>query len=205
MKGHMRQRWMNRKLWLTTVAAATTGLVALAWLVWPNVAALWQGIALGGIEARSFEFVAADGRPVARSHLRGRPVAWIFGFTRCGSRCESLLQRADELLMALGPSADDIAVVFATIDPDNDTPAELQRYLSPHSPRLLALITSRQTLESMATHFRVAYSGEPLVRSFSNFADMTRIFLTSRDGRLVDAIDMSESIETGVVEVRKAL
>ena len=57
----------------------------------------------------------------------------------------------------------------------------------------------------MATHFRVAYSAEPRVRSFPDFADMTRIFLTSRDRRLVDAIDMTESIETGVVEVRKAL
>ena len=57
----------------------------------------------------------------------------------------------------------------------------------------------------MATHFRVAYSAEPGVRSFPHFADMTRIFLTSRDRRLVDAIDMTESIETGVVEVRKAL
>ncbi len=54
----------------------------------------------------------------------------FFGYTYCPDVCPTTMQTLAEAQDRLGPKAAKLQVVFVTIDPERDTPAQLKTYLS---------------------------------------------------------------------------
>jgi protein SCO1 len=76
--------------------------------------------------------VGQDGRRVPMSEVlpRDAPVALTFIFTRCASVCPVLSRALAELRKRMRAKAEAVRVVSITIDPEHDTPEELQAYAS---------------------------------------------------------------------------
>jgi protein SCO1/2 len=74
--------------------------------------------------------VGRDGRRVPMIEVvpRDAPVALTFIFTRCGSVCPVLSRTLAGLRKRMRAKADAVRVVSITIDPEHDTPEELQAY-----------------------------------------------------------------------------
>ena len=77
-----------------------------------------------------FQLVDQQGRPVDESLLQGRWSLVFFGFTYCPDFCPTTLQALDATKQQLGDRADDLQIVFISIDPERDTPQMLKDYLS---------------------------------------------------------------------------
>src|SRR5690606_8736681 len=77
-----------------------------------------------------FQLVDQQGRPVDESLLQGRCSLVFFGFTYCPDFCPTTLQALDATKQQLGDRADDLQIVFISIDPERDTPQMLKDYLS---------------------------------------------------------------------------
>ena len=77
-----------------------------------------------------FQLVDHDGRPVDQSMLEGKWSLVFFGFTYCPDYCPTTLQLLDATKQRLGDKADDLQIVFISIDPERDTPQALKDYLS---------------------------------------------------------------------------
>jgi len=111
----------------------------LAGLVIGGAAYIWrtggggpQPAALGAGEARvggPFQLVDQDGRPVDESLLQGKWTAVFFGFTYCPDFCPATLQQLQAASAQLGERADELQVLFISVDPERDTPAALKAYL----------------------------------------------------------------------------
>jgi len=80
-------------------------------------------VAFGG----PFTLVDSKGRPFASSKLAGRPYAMFFGFTNCPDVCPTTLARLVNLRRQLGSEAA-LQIIFVTVDPERDGPAEVGRY-----------------------------------------------------------------------------
>jgi protein SCO1/2 len=109
-------------LWLM-VAAAALGFGAL-YLRQPSVpepTAMQAGF--GG----PFTLVDSKGQPFPSSRLANRPYALFFGFTNCPDVCPTTLARLVKLRRQLGEDQA-FQIVFITVDPDRDGPAEVGRY-----------------------------------------------------------------------------
>jgi len=115
---------------LRTAAWIATGVAALALiclLAWLNVNGYAQRpVAVGG----PFHLVDQDGRAVDESILQGRWSAVYFGYTYCPDVCPTTLQMLGQAQAALGDKGKAFRVVFITVDPARDTPAQLKDYLS---------------------------------------------------------------------------
>lgn len=74
-----------------------------------------------------FTLVDSGGTPFASSHLAGRPYAIFFGFTHCPDVCPTTLARLVKMRRQLGGD-DAFRIVFITVDPERDGPAEVGRY-----------------------------------------------------------------------------
>ena len=81
---------------------------------------------LGG----AFQLVDQDGRSVDESLLEGKWSLVFFGFTWCPDYCPTTLTMLEATKRRLGARADDLQIVFITVDPDRDTPQALKDYLS---------------------------------------------------------------------------
>src|SRR5690606_26776090 len=77
-----------------------------------------------------FELVDRSGAAVDESILEGRWSAVFFGFTYCPDYCPTTLQALAATQDRMGPRGDDLQIVFISIDPERDTPAALDAYLS---------------------------------------------------------------------------
>ena len=77
-----------------------------------------------------FHLVDQDGRPVDQTMLDGKWSLVFFGFTYCPEFCPTTLAELAAVQQRLGAQADDLQIVFISIDPQRDTPQALKDYLS---------------------------------------------------------------------------
>jgi protein SCO1/2 len=77
-----------------------------------------------------FQLVDQDGRTVNQGVLNGKWSAVFFGYTYCPDVCPTTLQTLAQAKVALGAAARDLQVVFVSVDPDRDTPAQMKAYLA---------------------------------------------------------------------------
>lgn len=86
------------------------------------------GSSVGG----DFSMPDFTGRRRTLSEFRGKVVVLFFGFLQCPDVCPTTLSGLAAVMKQLGAKADDVQVVFVTVDPERDTPALLVN-TSPHS------------------------------------------------------------------------
>jgi protein SCO1/2 len=103
---------------------ATTGLASCARHAPANAQVASE--APGG----PFNLVDQDGRPVDESVLKGKWSVVFFGYTFCPDFCPTTLTTLGQAMTDLGPKANDVRVVFVSVDPDRDSPKALKTYLS---------------------------------------------------------------------------
>jgi protein SCO1 len=78
-----------------------------------------------------FQLVDTAGRPVDQNLLKGKWSLVFFGYTFCPDFCPTTLTMLGRAMDQLGPDkAAKAQVVFISVDPDRDTPAQLKTYLS---------------------------------------------------------------------------
>jgi len=100
------------------------------------------------------ELIDQFGARFTLRRVEGQPVLLFFGFTHCGSTCPSALGVAREVLQGLDASAR-AAVVFVTLDPLNDPPEALRRYLGLIDARIIGLTGSLPQIERAVERYGV--------------------------------------------------
>ncbi|HEY5289812.1 MAG TPA: SCO family protein [Caulobacteraceae bacterium] len=148
---------MNRRnLIILTVALAILGSA---------VVLSWNGEFAGRSPPASdiggpFHLTAQNGARVDQSILKGKWSAIYFGYTFCPDVCPTTLAALAQAQVALGAKAKAFQVVFITVDPARDTPAQLRAYLSSSSfPKgTIGLTGSAADIKTVAAAYRVYFS-----------------------------------------------
>lgn len=113
------------------------------------------GIRLGG----PFTLTDHHGRTVTDRDLRGGWTLLYFGYTSCPDVCPTELQTMAAALGMLPPDlAARVRPVFATIDPERDTPERLASYVALFDPRLIGLTGTPEQVAQVARAFRVYFA-----------------------------------------------
>ncbi|WP_293326462.1 SCO family protein [Parvibaculum sp.] len=104
---------------------------------------------------------ADDGKQVTEADYRGEAVLLYFGYTFCPDVCPTTLSHISNILDRMGKSADDVRVLFVTVDPNRDTLPDLKRYADAFAPQVDALRGTPNELAALAKRYRVAYTVRP--------------------------------------------
>lgn len=115
------------------------------------------GSSIGG----DFTMPDFTGKPRTLSEFRGKVVVLFFGFMQCPDVCPTTLSEAAVALKELGPKADDVQILFITVDPERDTPELLVRYVTAFHPKFLGLRGNQAELEQAAKLFKIYYAKNP--------------------------------------------
>ena len=89
--------------------------------------------------APEIELARAAGTDFRLSEMRGKVVALFFGYTSCPDICPTTMAEFKQALEGLGPKADQVQVLFVTVDPQRDTPERLQEYVDHFNPDFIGL------------------------------------------------------------------
>lgn len=152
---------MNLRLFIIGLIAALAGVIgAIAFVpgavdrIFPQRGPTTVGKALIG---GPFEMTAHTGKRLRDSDFRGRLMLVYFGFTYCPDVCPAGLQVISAALDSLGADARHVAPLFITVDPERDTPAQMQQYVSSFHKSLIGLTGSAEDVSTAARAYRVYY------------------------------------------------
>ena len=137
-------------------AACVVGLIFLGAVAWKTgVFERPAPATVGG----PFQLVDQNGRPADETMLKGKWTVVFFGFTYCPDVCPTTLQALAAAQQQLGPKADEVQVVFISLDPARDTPAQLKTYLDADGfPKgIIGLTGTPEQVAAAAKAYRVYF------------------------------------------------
>ena len=103
-----------------------------------------------------FEMTDGDGKPFKLSDLKGNVVVLSFGYTHCPDVCPTELLTYSDTLKQLGDDAKNVKVVFASVDPERDTPELIGKYAKQFNPEFIGITaTEGQALQVIKQQYRV--------------------------------------------------
>ena len=150
-----------------------------------------------------FALTAADGSRVTDQTLKGRPFALFFGFTRCPDVCPTTLARLASLRGKLGREGEALQIVFVTVDPEADKPAEMGRYLALFKTPIIGLTGTPEEIAAIAKAYGVFFAKAPQSGGNYTMDHTATVFLMDRDGKLQSTLDMKESDEASLAKLRR--
>jgi len=110
-----------------------------------------------------FTLVDTDGGTVTEADFAGKPRAMFFGFTHCPDVCPTSMVDASQWLDALGEDAEELAVIFVSVDPQRDRPEHLKRYLGAFDERIVGLTADDpDAIREVAERYQIRYEKVPL-------------------------------------------
>jgi protein SCO1/2 len=110
---------------------------------------------------KALELTGHDGKPRTLADFRGKLVVLSFGYTHCPDICPTTLADLAAALKQLGPDAARVQVLFASVDPERDTPAVLSKYVPAFDANFLGLSGDDAATQRAAKEFRIYYEKRP--------------------------------------------
>ena len=97
--------------------------------------------------APEFQLQGSNGAPVALSRYKGNVVVIAFGFSHCPKICPVTLAKLSQAWKDLGPQANDLQMLFISVDPARDTPERLREFVTAFHPSFIGLTGPEQQLK----------------------------------------------------------
>lgn len=145
------------------------------------------------IDQNSAQFTAA--------RLKGAPTLVYFGYTHCPDVCPvTLLQLAQVVKSGVVPQ---LRVVFVSVDPARDTPAQLAQYVHAFDPDFIGLTGTPAMLESVARKFGVAFLRVDLPGGDYSMDHSSTIFLMDTRGHNVAVFNAPYDVKSLTDDLRR--
>ena len=153
-----------------------------------------------------FQLIDQNGKPADQSLLIGKWSAVFFGYTYCPDVCPTTLQALAQAEAALGDRAKSLQVVFISVDPERDTPAQIKTYLStPAFPRgTIGLTGTAAQIAAAAKAYRVYYQKAGAGEGYS-VSHTSIIYLMDPDGKFDRPITESQTPAAIADQIRQAI
>ena len=186
-------------LWLV-VGVVALGLVVLIWR--QSEPEQVSSTSLGTIGG-PFTLTGTDGKPFASSRLNGKPAAIFFGFTHCPDVCPTTLARLARLRRDLGQGEDALSIVFISVDPERDTPAEVGNYMQLYDTPVVGLTGTPAQIEQVKKQFGV-YSRKVEQPGGGYSVDHTAsVILLDRNGQFVATLSPEEGDQVALDKLKR--
>jgi len=194
----MTHRRLRTILWTLVGIAAACGMLVAVQRPSPTA----EETALASIGG-PFTLTGSDGRPFSSTRLDGRPAAIFFGFTNCPDVCPVTLARLTKLRRQLGKGDDAVSIVFITVDPERDGPAEVGSYAKLFGAPVIGLTGSTAEIERVKQQFG-AFSQKVEQPGGTYSVDHTAsVFLIDRNGRFVATLSPEEGEQVALAKLER--
>ncbi|WP_229008464.1 SCO family protein [Methylophilus sp. Leaf408] len=137
----------TRFTWLWLIAALVTGLLAGCQ---PDKTATFIGTDLTGTQfGKPLSLTDHTGKLRSINNFKGKVVVLFFGYTHCPDVCPTTMSDLKQTMKLLGDKANDVQVLFVTVDPERDTQEVLAQFVPGFDARFIGL---RGTPEEVAAN-----------------------------------------------------
>ena len=128
----------------------------------------------GGVEKTDSKFTSTDitgadfpkpltltdhtGKLRTMSDFKGKVVVLFFGYTHCPDVCPTTMSDLKNAMKLLGSKADEVQVIFVTVDPQRDTQEVLAQFVPSFDKRFIGMRGSLQETAEALGNFKIFYA-----------------------------------------------
>ncbi len=167
----------------------------------------FQNTDLSGLDyAHGFSLTDHNGKPRTLADFKGKVVVLFFGYTQCPDVCPTTMAEMAAAMKQLGAQADQVQVLFVTLDPERDTQALLAQYVPAFDPRFLGLRGDAAATAKVAKEFKVFYAKQPGKTPGSYSIDHTAAsYVFDRSGKIRLFVRNGQGPEPLVHDIKQLL
>ena len=103
-------------------------------------------------------------------------ISW--GYTNCPDICPLTLANLNETIEYLGEDANNVQVLFVTVDPERDTAQRMNSYVPYFNESFIGLTGSQEEIEDIADSYAVTIVKHPAVYGRGRFDTWDRYLMT---------------------------
>ncbi|MDZ7829503.1 MAG: SCO family protein [Halofilum sp. (in: g-proteobacteria)] len=158
-----------------------------------------------------FELTRAEtGKTVTEAAFDDKVKVMYFGFTSCPDMCPLTMARMSQALGQMDEeTADEVRILFVSVDPERDTPERLAQYVDSFGERFVGLRGEIPYLRDLTKRYRTTFGyGKPDDSGFYDVSHSNAAFIFDRSGEIrllaredddIDAIaaDLERLVEEG--------
>jgi protein SCO1/2 len=123
------------------------------------------------------------GQPFTPQSLKGHPTLVFFGFTHCPDVCPTTLARLAQIVKVANVPG--LKVLLVSVDPERDTPEQLERYVHAFNPEFGAVTGKPGEIQRLAREFGVAIVKVDMGGGDYTVDHSAVVFLTNAQGQRV--------------------
>jgi len=155
-----------------------------------------------GVTGTPFTLTATTGETFTQEDLIGEPSLVFFGFTNCPDVCPTTLAETTMWKEQLGLTAEDLRVIFVTVDPERDTLEMVRGYLAGWDPQIIGLVGDEAQTEAAKSAFGV-FSEKVGEGEFYTVNHTALVFLVDANGTFQGTIAYEEPTESALGKIRR--
>ena len=191
-------------LWALVIGAI--GVLVAAWTGWPSLTNRSPQSELSVADIGGpFTLTNHKGELVSDADLKGKPYVLFFGFTHCPDVCPTTLWELSELMKELGPDANELTVVFVTVDPERDSEKVMADYLASFDRRIVGLTGTRRQIDAVVKLYRAYSKKVPTTGSDYTMDHTATVYLMDQEGRFFGRLDRREQRDVQLKKLHRLI
>ena len=156
-----------------------------------------------------FQLITHKGNAISNKNLIGKPTAIYFGFTWCPDICPTTLSLMADIKADLQAQnikdADNLQLVFFSVDPERDTAHQMNEYLSLFDADIIGITGEKTVIEETLPRFgiyaeRIDTSDEDYLIDHS-----ASVYLYQSNGQFKGTISPAEPYEMALAKLQRLL
>lgn len=147
-----------------------------------------------------FTLTDESGQPFTAENLQGHSTLVFFGFTHCPDVCPTTLAKLSQVVKTA--SVPNLKVLLVSVDPERDTPEQLERYVHAFNPDFQAVTGQPEEIERIAQQFNVAVARVDLPGGNYTVDHSAVVFLLNDRGERVAIFTPPFEIEPVAADLR---
>lgn len=156
-----------------------------------------------------FSLQAAGPKTVTQDDFKDNVVMMFFGYASCPDICPTTLAQLGQVMESLGNDAEQVRIIFVSVDPHRDTPDSLARYIAAFDGKHTTGLTgSEKQIADLARRYRVAFQIEkPDPNAPENYevSHSRGVYIFDQQGRARYLAPDTESVQVLADGVRSLL
>jgi protein SCO1 len=175
-------------LLVSVTILAATGIASATDFRTSNITGQGYGDVISGL-------IGPEGRGHSRDDFKGRVTVLLFGFTHCPDICPTTLLNLSAVLDQLGEKSSLVQIALVTVDPERDTPEELEDYMSSFGPNFVGLTGEPDAIRRVAKAFKVFFQKVPLPGGDYTMDHSVAIYALDKHARVRLMFTMNRPLE----------
>lgn len=167
----------------------------------------FHGTDISGVDfGKTLNLTDHTGKQRSLTDFNGKVVALFFGYTHCPDVCPTTLSDMKQTMKLLGDRANELQVLFVTLDPERDTREVLAEYVPAFDGRFIGLYGSKEQIAKVVKDFKIfAAKVENKGRSGYTIDHSAGMYLFDKSGKIRLYVDYGSKPTDIASDIQKLL